>query len=162
MKLCCLLSAICCSLSTLSAQWEPDRRLSTTDSAAALNENMGRCLVTCADTVHVVWYDWHNNGTTIYYKRNPTGDAAFEESSKPPVPSPKPDATIVRGELYLQGPGTRSGLLDNPVMSLAALLDISERNVLNLHAGANGVSRLAPGVCFVRGTHRTRKAVIQH
>ncbi|HTW91923.1 MAG TPA: exo-alpha-sialidase [bacterium] len=52
------------------AQWEPDRKLSTTDSSAALNENMGRCIVTCADTVHVVWYDTKNNGSAIYYKRS--------------------------------------------------------------------------------------------
>lgn len=66
----CLLLAVGCLLSALSAQWEPDRKLSTTDSAAALNENMGRCIVTCADTVHVVWYDTKNNGSAIYYKRS--------------------------------------------------------------------------------------------
>jgi hypothetical protein len=53
-----------------SAGWAPDRKLSTTDSAATLNENMGRCVVTCADTVHVVWFDTRNNGSAIYYKRS--------------------------------------------------------------------------------------------
>jgi hypothetical protein len=57
-------------LSALLAQWEPDRKLSTTDSAATLNENMARCVVTCADTVHVTWCDTHNNGSAIYYKRS--------------------------------------------------------------------------------------------
>jgi hypothetical protein len=52
------------------AQWEPDMKLSTTDSAATLNENMARCLVCCGDTVHVVWYDTQNNGSAIYYKRS--------------------------------------------------------------------------------------------
>jgi len=37
-----------------------------------------------------------------------------------------------------------------PVMSRAALLDISGRNVLDLAPGANDVNRLAPGVYFVR------------
>ncbi|MBM3331421.1 exo-alpha-sialidase [candidate division WOR-3 bacterium] len=62
--------ALACWLSTALAQWEPDRKLSTTDSSAALNENMGRCLVTCADTVHVIWCDTKNNGSAIYYKRS--------------------------------------------------------------------------------------------
>jgi hypothetical protein len=64
------LLALGCLLSVALAQWEPDRKLSTTDSAAALNENMGRCVVACADTVHVVWYDTKNNGSAIYYKRS--------------------------------------------------------------------------------------------
>jgi hypothetical protein len=65
-----LLVALGCSLSVLSAQWEPDRKLSTTDSAATLNENMARCVVTCVDTVHVIWCDLQNNGSAIYYKRS--------------------------------------------------------------------------------------------
>ena len=65
-----MLLTICCSLSTLSAQWEPDRKLSTTDSAATLNENMARCVVACADTIHVIWCDKQNNGSAVYYKRS--------------------------------------------------------------------------------------------
>jgi len=63
-----------------------------------------------------------------------------------------PARTIVRDVLFLPrgGLGTRSGLSDNPVMSSAALLDISGRRVLKLHAGANDVRALAPGVYFVR------------
>ena len=60
-------------------------------------------------------------------------------------------ATVVRGVLFLprDGLGTRSGLPDNPVMSRAALLDISGRKVLDLLPGANDVRALAPGVYFV-------------
>jgi hypothetical protein len=53
-----------------SADWEPDCRLSTTDSAVTMNENMARCLVTCGDTLHVVWCDLQNHGSAIYYKRS--------------------------------------------------------------------------------------------
>ena len=63
-------------------------KLSTTDSAATLNENMARCVVTCADTVHVIWCDTHNNGSAIYYKRNLTGNAGTEEGPKPQTTSP--------------------------------------------------------------------------
>jgi len=66
-----MLISVCCVLcSVCLAQWEPDRKLSTTDSAATLNENMARCVVTCADTVHVIWCDTRNNGSAIYYKRS--------------------------------------------------------------------------------------------
>jgi hypothetical protein len=44
------------------------------------------------------------------------------------------------------------------------LLDISGREMLDLHSGANDVSRLSPGVYFVRETqaqaHVTHKVVI--
>ncbi len=75
-----------------------------------------------------------------------------EESFKPQAASSKPALTIVRGVLVLprDGLGTRSGLSDNPVMSRAALLDISGRKVLDLLPGANDVRALAPGVYFVR------------
>jgi hypothetical protein len=53
------------------AQWEPDVKLSTDESDAGLNENMGHCLVTNGDTVHVVWMDSKNEGRAIYYKRSP-------------------------------------------------------------------------------------------
>jgi hypothetical protein len=35
-----------------------------------LNENMARCIVACADTLHVAWCDTRNNGSAIYYKRS--------------------------------------------------------------------------------------------
>jgi aminopeptidase N len=61
-----------------------------------------------------------------------------------------PLATIVRGVVYIPGPGTRPGLVDHPVMSPAALLDVSGRKVMELVPGANDVCRLAPGIYFVR------------
>jgi DNA-binding beta-propeller fold protein YncE len=57
--------------------------------------------------------------------------------------------TVVREVLVLNELGTRSELSDNSVMSRAVLLDISGRKVMDLHAGANDVRGLAPGVYFV-------------
>jgi hypothetical protein len=53
--------------------------------------------------------------------------------------------TIVRGVLFLNGDCPRTGTVPKTV-----LLDISGRRVLDLHAGANDVSNLSPGVYFVR------------
>jgi hypothetical protein len=81
----------------------------------------------------------------IYYKRNMTGNVGIEESLKPQAPSPKPVATIVRGVLVLEAVDSKqnSGYK-------AELLDAAGRKVLGLHAGTNDVSRLTPGVYFVR------------
>jgi hypothetical protein len=70
--------------------------------------------------------------------------AGASESFKPQASSRKLGPSIVRGVLFLQGdrgPGTGDR---------AALLDIAGRKVIELHAGANDVSGLAPGVYFIR------------
>jgi hypothetical protein len=54
------------------------------------------------------------------------------------------EPTIVRGCLFLP-----QSLAPSP-QSLACLLDIAGRKVMDLHAGANDVRALAPGVYFVR------------
>jgi hypothetical protein len=64
------------------AQWEPDRKLSTTDSAACTNENMARCIIACADTLHVVWWDWQNKGSAIYYKRSSDQGATWTADTR--------------------------------------------------------------------------------
>jgi hypothetical protein len=72
----------------------------------------------------------------------------MEEGSTPQASCTTPNASIVRGVLFLPHDGTRSEFAEpNSVMSL---LDISGRKVLDLHAGANDVSRVAPGVYFIR------------
>ncbi|GEM_PF-2295316 len=67
------------------------------------------------------------------------------EESKPQAASLKPQATVVRGVLLLDGDCPRTGTVPK-----AVLLDISGRKVLDLRVGANDVSRLARGVYFMR------------
>ncbi len=69
-KLLGLLVMLLISPAIVRAQWEPDFKLSTTDSAAHLNENMARCIVACADTLHVIWCDTQNHGSAVFYKRS--------------------------------------------------------------------------------------------
>ncbi len=71
-------------------------------------------------------------------------------------------ATVIRGVLLLPWLGTQAENRDSSPERLrptrrgtvpifrAALLDISGRTVQRLHSGANDVSKLAPGVYFVR------------
>jgi len=67
-------------------------------------------------------------------------------------------ATIVRGVLYLPRDmtETRPGVSDR--VPRPVLLDISGRKVLDLHSGANDVSRLSPGVYFVRQASGVERA----
>ena len=69
---------------------------------------------------------------------------AVEESPKPQAASVKPRPTVVRGVLLLEGDCPRTGTVPR------VLLDAAGRRVLALHPGPNDVSRLAPGVYFVR------------
>jgi hypothetical protein len=68
--------------------------------------------------------------------------------------------TVVRGILHLPASGVERG-------ASSVLLDASGRKIMALHPGANDVSRLAPGVYFVRAVSREpstescRKVVIQ-
>jgi len=66
-----------------------------------------------------------------------------EESFKPQAASSKPEPTIVRRVLFLPEAASRKP-------PAASLLDVAGRKVIPLRPGANDVSRLAPGVYFVR------------
>ncbi len=67
------------------------------------------------------------------------------EDGQPQASSHKQQVTVVRGVLVL-GVGSRQNTAYR-----AELLDISGREVMVLHPGANDVRHLAPGVYFLRG-----------
>jgi sugar lactone lactonase YvrE len=96
----------------------------------------------------------HDPQMTACYKSATSG---VEDSPKPQAASHKPEATIVRGVLFLDGDCPRTGTVPKTV-----LLDISGRKVLDLHPGANDVSGLCPGVYFVRAVSRELSAVSCH
>jgi hypothetical protein len=93
----------------------------------------------------------HKRADSIYVRRL-TGIAESRPSSL--APRHASSATIVRGVLLLP----RS--LDPSISR--SLLDISGRKVADLHAGPNDVSRLSPGVYFVRGRQAeiTQKVIL--
>jgi hypothetical protein len=73
--------------------------------------------------------------------------AGVEERGTPDVGRIVPIPTIVRGMLEL--PPGKPGQ-STTGQSLVFLLDASGRKVMELHPGPNDVSRLSPGVYFVR------------
>ena len=70
--------------------------------------------------------------------------SGIEETPSAEVRAPNGGPTIARGVLFLRD-CPRTGTVPK-----AALLDVAGRKVLDLHAGPNDISRLAPGVYFVR------------
>ncbi len=66
------------------------------------------------------------------------------EAMNDEVPTPHRGPTIVRGVIYL-GAGSRRSTAHRP-----ELLDAAGRRVMSLAPGENDISRLAPGVYFVR------------
>jgi hypothetical protein len=117
-------------------------------------EDINPTMTTLGLTEH--WCCWQSNrsgnwdiwGSYIYA----TG---VEEDNKPQAPSFKPGQTIVRGALFLPV---------SPFTLHYSLFDITGRAVMSLRPGANDVSRLPPGIYFVRErlAAGVRKVIIQH
>jgi Neuraminidase (sialidase) len=131
--------------------WCSDTRLSVSD-----NEQSRHPSIAVADPgLHVAWYDNRDGNCEVYYKRNPTGNVGTEETMNDERGTLNVGPTIVRGMLFLEGDSPRTGTVPK-----TALLDISGRNVLDLHPGPNDVRRLAPGVYFVHSTIDNRQSEI--
>jgi hypothetical protein len=98
-------------------------------------------VVDSAGYVYIVWSHGPSNVGEIWLATNNPA-AIAEEPTQQPISAP-PSATVVRNVLFLaERPSTSA--------STSSLLDISGREVLDLKPGANDVSRLSPGVYFVR------------
>ena len=122
---------------------------SDTGLAVCLGENNVRYPVAVSDGDGGSIIAW-NDDRGIYAQRV-AGEAGVMETPNAEGRKTNTGPTVVRGVLVLNELGTRSELPErNSVMSCAALLDVSGREVLGLHPGANDVRALAPGVYFVR------------
>jgi DNA-binding beta-propeller fold protein YncE len=93
------------------------------------NPEHGQIYVGCTDVI-------------LVYPDAPPG---VEETPSAEVRAARPEPTVVKGVLVLGAADSRQN-----AEYRAGLMDISGRKVLDLHAGANDVRGLAPGVYFVR------------
>jgi hypothetical protein len=111
------------------------------ETALTTVAGMGTAVLAAAGSrAHLVLYDNRDGNQEIYYKRNLTA-GGVEEGENSEVRRVKGGTRIVRGVLFLP---TSHFTLHSSLFSL------SGQKVLDLHAGANDVSGLAPGVYFVR------------
>jgi hypothetical protein len=99
-----------------------------------------------AGHAYLVWEDGRESGPGIWFSTNnwsPNAEHPAQPSGFQPL------ASVVRGVL----------LLPRPVPATFSLLSSAGREALELRSGANDVSRLSPGVYFVRDTQaRTQHA----
>ena len=93
------------------------------------------------------------NTDRIWGKMNPS--PAIAEIPRPEARNTDSGGTIIRGVLFLAGSTSASS-------SPSWLLDAAGRKVMDLHAGANDVSGLAPGLYFVRDAQAqaVRKVIV--
>jgi hypothetical protein len=108
-------------------------------------------LAATGNRAHMLLYDNRDGNSEIYHKRNLTA-GGVEERPAPDASRVTLAATVVRGMLLLP-----SSSFD---ISHSSLLDASGRKVLAVHPGLNDVSRLAPGIYFVREAQAIRKIIV--
>jgi len=68
----------CLCPSVLSAQWEPDFRLTYDDSISYLCYNNAWCVAAEGETTHVVWHDSRHAIPEVYYKRSLDNGTTWE------------------------------------------------------------------------------------
>jgi hypothetical protein len=103
--------------------------------------------------LHLVWSDYRDGNSEMYYKHDSTITAVTEAMNEDRG-TMSAGPTIVRGVLVLGEVDSRQN-----TGYRGELLDAAGRKVAELRAGANDVSRLAPGVYFVRAVSRELSAV---
>jgi hypothetical protein len=95
-----------------------------------------------ADSAGHAYVVWQIGSGQVWFSTNNPAAAIAEQPPQQPI-GVQPSATVIRNVLYLA---------ERPSSSPSAsyLLDIGGRQVMALRPGANDVSRLSPGVYFVR------------
>ena len=101
---------------------------------------------------YVVWVDGREGRNDIWFSTNNPAAIAEETSHRLTGAAEANAATIVRGVLFLAERPSSSA-------STSSLFDTGGREVLDLSPGANDVSKLAPGVYFVRAVSRKLSTV---
>jgi len=64
------------------AQWEPDVRLTYNDSNSYTSPNNSWCIASNGNVVHVVWFDYRDGNSEIYYKRSADGGLTWSVDTR--------------------------------------------------------------------------------
>lgn len=101
-----------------SAEWGDDVKISTNETAAGLNENMGHCLIASGKTLHAVWMDAKGMAnakdadSAIHYRRSTDRGATWGDDVRlSPTPSHDSNPLIAQSGktlhvVFLRGAGT--------------------------------------------------------
>jgi hypothetical protein len=95
----------------LSAQWEPDYRLTTNTDSSFTSYNNAWCVAAHEDTIDVVWYDNRDGNYEIYYKRSPDGGVTWGPDTRltnEPSGSYNPSIAIAGSDIHVVWEDERS------------------------------------------------------
>ncbi len=82
---------------TTKAEWGEDVKLSTNETSAGLNENMGQCLIANGNTLHAVWMDTKGTDSAIHYRRSTDRGATWKDDVRlSPTPGSDTNPLIAR------------------------------------------------------------------
>lgn len=70
MKITTLIIFIIISVSSVIAQWQPEVRMTNNNSESHTSSNNAWCVASSGSVVLIVWYDYRDGNTEIYYKRS--------------------------------------------------------------------------------------------
>ncbi|TRZ71202.1 MAG: T9SS C-terminal target domain-containing protein [Bacteroidetes bacterium] len=70
------------AVNSVSAQWEPDVRLTNDPAGSWTSIYNAWCVAASSETVHVVWYDDRDGNTEIYYKRSTDAGLTWEQDTR--------------------------------------------------------------------------------
>jgi hypothetical protein len=94
------------------AQWEPDMRMSFSDSSSRTSWNNAWCVAAVGDTLHLVWFDKRDGNFEIYYRHSFDGGVTWEPETRltrNPAISWHPSVAAWGSEVHVVWEDSRNG-----------------------------------------------------